>query len=280
MASAPVKSRFLPNRAGDSPFGLDNSLPADKDDKRRHHQVPTEDSFTPDHPLPLFLSRRADEHEQRGSSRLLKASALVITATASAIAIALSLGNPVKGIGDVTASLADMSGLRPRTDQSPPIIQSTQALPPTARGATSRAETAAADQGQTEISEPPSGAVLKQFQAWAAREAREDAQAQAEPAQPLQNTQAKAESEQPAQNARAQVLEDDPAPVRHIRKYRRVRTVQSARAEIRHPRARVQRHQNARVEVRPVQDARAQAQPGQNPQPPQPPSFLQSLGWQ
>jgi hypothetical protein len=239
--------------------------------------VPTEDSFTPDHPLPLFLSRRADEHEQRGSSRLLKASALVITATASAIAIALSLGNPVKVIGDVTASLADMSGLRPRTDQSPPIIQSTQALPPTARGAISRAETAAADQGQTEISEPPSGAVLKQFRAWAARE---DAQAQAEPAQPVQNTQAKAEPEQPAQNARAQVLEDDPAPVRHIRKYRRVRTVQSARAEIRHPRARVQRHQNARVEVRPVQDARAQAQPGQNPQPPQPPSFLQSLGWQ
>ena len=33
--------------------------------------MPTEDGFTPDHPLPLFLSGHADEHEERGSLLLL-----------------------------------------------------------------------------------------------------------------------------------------------------------------------------------------------------------------
>jgi hypothetical protein len=233
--------------------------------------VPTEDSFAPEHSLPLFLSDRAVEHEPRGSSRFLRASIAVIAATVSGIAITLSLENPAKVVADVTASLAEMSGLKPGAET----------LPPTVRSATTRDETAAtlesADQGQTEINEPPSGVLLKQFQAWAASE---HARPQAEAGQPVQNAQAQAEPVQPAQNARAQILEDDPAPVRRIQKYRRVRPVQTARAEIRplrHPRARGPRHQNARVEVRPVQDARAQAQPVQNPQPP---SFLQSLGWQ
>jgi hypothetical protein len=247
--------------------------------------VPTEDRFAPDHPLPLFLSARADERVQRSSSRLLKASALVITATVSGIAIALWLGNPVKVVGDVTASLADTSGLRPGTDQSPPTIQSTpdaQALPPTARGATTSGDEAAAtseaaDQSLTQISEPPSGTLLKQFRAWAANE---DARAQAEPAVPVENAPAQAEPVPPVQNARAQVLEDDRAPVRPLRKHRRLRPLQNARAEIRplrNPRTTVLRHQNARAEVRPVQDPRARDPSVQNAPPP---SFLQSLGWQ
>jgi hypothetical protein len=237
--------------------------------------VPAEDSFTPEHPLPLFLSGRAVEHQPRRSSRLLKASALVIAATMSGIAITLSLGNPGKIVGDVTASLAAMSGLTPGTDQSPSTTQSSAdapALPPRASG-DETAATGPTDQSQTETNKPLSGALLKQFQAWAAKE-----EIRAEPAQPEQKEQAQTEPVPPVQSARAQALEDDQAPVRTIRKHRRGRLLQNARAEIRpHPRARVARHQNARTEVRPVQDARAQAPSVQTGPPP---SFLQSLGWQ
>ena len=95
--------------------------------------MPTKDGFTPDDPLPLFLSERADEPEQLGigiawdraviSSRVLKTSILVVTATAIGFAI-LSVGNPVALFANVTASLVDISALRPGTDQSTPTIQS------------------------------------------------------------------------------------------------------------------------------------------------------------
>ena len=249
----------------------------------------TKGGFTPNHPLPLFLSERTDELEQQRirkvldraviSSRILKTSISVVTATAIGIAI-LSAGNPVTLFADVTASLVDISALKPGTDQSTPAVQSTadaqpvvqstadaQALPPTAkdappvnpppsddktaaRDAPARDEIAAASepagQSQTEISEPPS-------------------RTQVGPVQPTQD-------------AQAQPVQDAPAPVRPAQKHRRVRPVQNARAEIRHvqkPQAKVRREQNARVQVPPVQDARAQDQPVQNAQAP---SFLQSFG--
>jgi hypothetical protein len=230
-------------------------------------EVPMKDNFTSDEPLPLFLCDRADEHQQRVASRLPKASIMVIAAAASGIAIALSLGNPVKLFANVTAPSTDMSALRLGSDQLTPTIQSTadtQALPPTAREAARNDEIAAtfepADQSRSRIREALSGALLKQFQTWAANE---DARVQAEPVQPVQN-------------AQAQVSQDDRAPVRGVRKQRRVRPVQNARAEIRsveNPRARILRDQDARV-VRHAQDGRAQDQSVQNGQAPS-----QSLGW-
>jgi hypothetical protein len=230
-------------------------------------EVPTKANFASDDPLPLFLSDRADEHEQQAGSRLPEARILVIAATVSGIAIALALGNPVKFFADAKPSLTQISDQHPGTDQSTPTFQSsadTQALAPTARDAPIRDEIAAtfdpADQSQSRIREALSGALLKQFQSWAAKE---DARAQVEPVQPVQD-------------AHAQVLHHDRAIDRPIRKHRRVRPVQNAQAEIRpvqKPRAGIRRDQNARV-VRPAQDARAQDQSVENAQPPSP-----SLGW-
>jgi hypothetical protein len=201
--------------------------------------MPTKDGFTPDRHFSLFLSGHADEHK-RGSSRLLRASILFITATVIGIAITLSLGNPVKVFADVTASLTDILARQPGTHQSTPTIQSTadaQALPPTARGTPPHDEITAAfepaDQNQIEISKRPDQALLKQFQAWAAKE---DAQTLVGPVQPVQD-------------ALAQVAENARAPVRHLQRHRHIRSLQSARAEIRP----AQRHRH----VRPVQNARA-----------------------
>ena len=251
--------------------------------------MPTKDGFTPDHPLPLFLCENADELEQAGieqawdraviSSRILKTSILVVAATAIGIAI-LSAGNPVVLFANVMASLVDTSALQPGTGQSTPTIQSTADayLPPIARDAPTRDEIAAAsepaDQTQSKISEPPAGALLKQFQAWAAEE-----DAQALVVQPAQDAQAQDGSAQPVQDAPAQVVQDAPAQVRPMQKHRHARRVQNARAEIRpgrHPRAKVRREQNARAQVAPVQDPRAQDQSLQNAEAP---SFVQSFGW-
>ena len=265
--------------------------------------MPTKDSFTPDYPLPVFLSERADEPEQPGigiawdrafiSSRILKTSILVVTATAIAI---LWVENPAALFANVTASLVDISALQPGTDRSTPTIQSTadaQASPPpvnpgadtesappsddkaAATDAPTRNEVAAAfepaDHRRTEISQPPPEALLKQFQAWAAEQ---DLRARPVPIQPVQDAPA-----QVVQDARPEVVQDARPQVRPTHKHRHVRPVQNARAEIRperHARAKVRRVQNARVQVRPVQDAPAQDQSVQNAQAP---SFLQSFGW-
>jgi cytoskeletal protein RodZ len=247
------------------------------------------DDFTSDHPLPLLLSGHADEHEERGTLLLLNASILLLVASLVAMAIILLWGNPVKVFADVTASLTNISALQPGTDQSTPTIpsaptaqstadaqaiQSTadaQALPPTASGAPTRNEIAAAsepaDQSQTEISEPTSEALFKQFQAWAAE------RAQVGPAQPVQDAPARV-----VQDAPAPVAKNAGAPVQPTQKHRGVRQVQDARAEsrpVQNPRPKVRREQNAQVQVSPVTDARAQGQAVQNAQAP---SFLQSLG--
>lgn len=231
--------------------------------------MPTKDGFTPDHPLPRFLVERADEPDIGEawdgaviSSRILKVGILVVTATALAI---LALENPVALFANVTASLADISVFQ-RGAEPAPTIQSTaavaQPLQPTARDAPARNEIAA-DQSQTEISEPSAEVLLKQFQTWADQE-----DAQAPVVQPAQDARAPVESQQPMQDDQAQVAQNDREGVRPVQKRRHVRRVQNARAEIR-------REQNAGVQARPVQDARAQDQAVQNPQPP---SFLQSLG--
>jgi hypothetical protein len=294
-----VKTRFLLSHGGDCRFlDLDNKVLVDQNNKRGHHPMPTKDDFTPDYHLPVFLFQHADEPEQPGigiawdsaviSSRILKTSILVVTAAAIAI---VWMENPVGLFANVTASLVDISAFQLGTNQWTPTIQSTagaEALSPTARDtppvnsganpesalpsddktaardALTRDEIAAAfkpaDQSQTEIRQPSAGALLKQFQAWAA-----DEDVQALVVQPLQD-------------AQEQVVQNAPAQVRPMQEHRHVRRVQNARAEMRperHPRAKVRREQNARVQIRSAQDAPAQDQSVQNAQAP---SFLQSLG--
>jgi hypothetical protein len=239
-----VKSRFLRF------LDLDNRVLLDKNTKRRHQPMPTEDGFSPDDPMPLFL---AGKPEQQGigkvwdrvviSSRAFKASILVATATAIGIAI-LSVGNPVTLFADVTASRVAKTALQPGTDQSMPTNQFTadaQALPPIAKDAPTRDEIVAAFEAaglsQTEKNgEPSSEALFRQFQAWAAEK---DAQAQIGPVQHAQDLPTQA-----AEKAPTQVAEDARAPLRPMQKHRHVRPVHNARAEIRpmhNPRKKVQR---------------------------------------
>jgi hypothetical protein len=267
--------------------------------------MPTKDSFSPDHPLPHFLSE-----EQPGigkawdraaiSSRIFKTSILGVTAAAIGIAILL-VGNPVALFTTVTASLVDISAPQPGTGQSTPTIQSTAGTQdsPAARDAPTREEITAAlktAQGQAEIPQPSAEAPLKQFQAWASEE---DSRAPVEAVQPVQDARAQVGSVQLVQDDQAQVVQNAPAEVRPMQKHRHVRRVQNARAEIRpvqNPRAKVRREQHARAQVAPVRDpraqdqreqnARAQVAPVQDPraqdqsvQNAQAPSFLQNFGW-
>jgi hypothetical protein len=254
---------------------------ANANNERRHPPMATKDGFQPDRP-PIFLSEPAEEIGQPDfgkaweraviSSRILKASIWAVAATAIGIAILL-VGDPVALVENVTATWVEKPALQPDADPSVPAIQTiagTQDLPATtsdapARDAPARDEIAVAsepaDQKQTEIGQPPTEAfLLKEFEAWAAKQ---DSRAQIEPVPP-------------AQAAPAQVAQDAPAQAQPTKKHRRARSVHNARAEVRtqrNHRARVREEQNARVEV---PDARAQEQAVQNAQTP---SLLQSLGF-
>jgi hypothetical protein len=237
----------------------------------------TKDGFQPDR-SPIFLSEHAEKTEQPDigkawdiaiiSSRILKASIWAVTATAIGIAI-LSVGDPVALVENVTATWVEKPALQPDAGPSTSTIQSiasTQDLPPATTDAPTRDEIAAAvepaDQSQTEIGQPITEDLFKQFQAWAAEQ---ETRAQVEPAQPVQA-------------APVKVVQEAPAQVRPVKKHRRVRSVQNARAEIRpqrNHRAKVREEQDARVQVPPVPDTRAQDQSVQNAQTP---SLLQSLG--
>ena len=236
----------------------------------------TKDGFQPDR-SPIFLSEYAEKTEPLDigktwdiaviSSRIFKMSIWAVVATAIGIAI-LSVGDPVALVENVAATWVEKPALQPDAGASAPAIQSiagTQDSPTTTSDAPARDEIAIAaasepaDQNQTAIGQPPAEALLKEFEAWAAKE---DSRAQVVPVQP-------------AQAAPVQVAQDAPAQAQPKKKHRRARSVHDARAEIRtqrNHRARVREDQNARVEV---PDARAQEQSVQNAQTP---SLLQSLG--
>jgi hypothetical protein len=269
----------------------------------------TNDGFQPDR-SPIFLSEYAEEPAQPDigktwdiaaiSSRILKTSIVAATVTAIGIAV-LSVGNPVALVANVTDWWADRPALQPDTDSSTSTIQpiaSTQDLPTTTTDAPPRNEIAAAvepaDQSRAEVSQSQteagqSQAEIGQNRAEAGQSQAEAGQNQAEVGQPLtealfkqfqawaaeEETRAQAGS---AQSAQASRVQDAPAQVRPVKKQRRVRSVQNARAEVRpqrHHRARVQEEQDARGQVPPIADPRAQDPSGQNAQTP---SFLQSLG--
>jgi hypothetical protein len=251
----------------------------------------TKDGYPPNDHSPLFLSEHADETGQPDiekawdraviSSRILKATIFVGAATAIAIAI-LWVGNPAALVANVTASWIDASALQPATEPPASTVQSTAAaqdLPTPTRDAPTRDETAAAvepaDQGQAGTGQPLTEDLFKQFQAWAAEE---DTRAQAVP---LQSAQASPPTQpaQPLQGPPVRVAQDAPAQAQPAKKYRRVRSVHNARAEIRpqrHARARYREEQRPPAPIAPVPEPRLpEPPPVQNSQTPW---LLQSLG--
>ena len=250
----------------------------------------------PDYPLPSFLAPRAEyepdayehegyeleeyeqqsgfERELRDTSGLLKASIFTLVVAVSGIALALTLGHPVRVMADATASLSDNQsapGTRSAAD-TPPVQSSADARPsaPAPGAALSHEDLTAlaelTNQVRPENSETSPGALLEQFQAWAAKQ---DAQAQApvlaEEAQP------------PVQAAPVQIARDEPAPEEPLQRHRTVSSLRNARAEMPHvqkPKAKIRRAASRQ----PIQDARALQQPVQNANAQQP-SFLQGLGW-
>jgi hypothetical protein len=230
-------------------------------------------------PIPLFLSEQHDQPDAGKnraviSSRIVKTSILVVTAAAIVFAI-LAAGNPRVLFENAMASLFATSTPQDDTGQSMPSIQSTadaQALPPTASEAPTGGEIAVAsktaDQGQTEIRQPPADVLLNKFQAWAAEEA---ARPQVERVQPVQEEDARPQIQrvQPVQDAQAPAAQNARAPVRHVQKQRQVRPVQNTRAKnVRNARAQMRRAQNARAQAQPEQNAQPQARPVQDAQAP------------
>jgi len=198
--------------------------------------------------ISLRLSVHAEEPQQVGilnawdravtASQIMKMSILVVT-TAGIVFAVLSVENPIV-LANATASLVGTSAPQDGT-QSMPKIQSTAdapALLPTASEAPTGDEIAAAfktaNQSQTEISQPPAEALLKQFQAWAAEK---DGRAEV---RPVKNTREHVRSEH---NVRA-----------------KVRRVHNARVHVRpmkNARAKVLQEQNSKAQDRSVQNVQA-----------------------
>ena len=258
--------------------------------------MPTRHDFTSDHPLPVFLSTDTERYEEpRRSSFLLKTTGLfVVAAIVIGGAVTLTLGNPMNlfAVADSAASQADSATAQPTADQSTPPAQT-----PPVQSTADAGQTAGATPGRDDVTaaadnaaEPSSGALLKQFQSWAAQQdaqpqdapaqgaPTQGVQTQVEPVRPIQDTTPQAEPARPAQDAATQPSDDTPAPVRVAQKHRRTRPVQNARAEIRIPRPRpapgARPDRTARADARPPQDGR----PLEQPQQAQSPSFLQSIG--
>lgn len=245
--------------------------------------MPTKDDFDSAHPLPQFLVERDIDDaldEAVPPSRVFKAGILVVTAAAAGIAV-LAAGDPTPLLAWGTAALfGNSTPAIQSTADAPALIPSTtdaQASPPPAGDPPASAELAASEtsgKDQTENSPPPSEALFKQFQAWAAER---ETQARAEPAQPVQDAPAQVAQNAPAQKVAVPDAENVRVPDRLVQKRRHVRAVHNARAEMRtqNLRRHARRAQRARAERPPmqaerppVQDARAQAMPAQNAEAP------------
>jgi hypothetical protein len=245
-------------------------------------------------PVPRFLAEQAEQgfgnvrDEGVVLARLFKVSLLVAAVAVAGVAV-LALGNPLSLFTDATASLAASSSPQPVSEQPPPAVQSAanvpaviqpsadvQAAPPAAGDAPVREEVAAAEPaGKT--TDPASEALFRQFQAWVADQ---DAQAKAEPVQPVQDP------------APAPIMQEAPAPAAEdaqlahpvAQKRRHVAPARDAQADpraqgVRKPAPRPQEAHAARPPVPRVQDARAQEPAPPPPQPTQSSSsFLPIFG--
>jgi hypothetical protein len=151
------------------------------------------DRFPPDDRIPLFLSDLGEEPEQSGirkvvSSEIFRKIVLAFAAAAIVFAI-VSVGNLIL-FASVTASQVSTTAPQDGSGRSTPAIQSTasaEALPRTAPGDDLLAAFKSSFESKTEVDQPKTEALFNQFQAWAAKE---DAQAQVQPPQPVQDARA------------------------------------------------------------------------------------------
>jgi len=218
--------------------------------------VPMNDDSAPDHSLPLFLSSDVEETEQRGSSRILRAGLLGLTALAVGGATLL-LGGPVSRITAVTASFIGTSAPAPSPNNdapaSPaqPIIEA-QAAPPTeAASPQTEAKTPSDPQppaAAPEAAEPKQAdaavdreALFRQFQAWAKEHDSKPQQQESEQKSTTQTTRERsAPPQQAAETTRPVPTRAEPkaaapaaqAPVRAAQKQRPARELRNARAEV------------------------------------------------
>jgi hypothetical protein len=302
--------------------------------------VPADRAETPD---------RAEKPEQPGFAtawrrEMIKAGVLGATAAAIALAV-VSFETPSALVTSATAFFASLSASQDGKVEQVPIVQSSaeiqsgagvqsSAEAPASPAAASQQATSAptasettpsepkaseppadnnvtapvktADQGQPGTGQATTEDLLGRFQAWAARD---NAQAEAQPAQPAPVQPAPAQPEQATVQATgqesAQVTQAKPDPVQDagpaqdaraevetVPNHRAVRRVKHAGTEVRAKqdhnedrkpdhRTQLRREQNARLQAQRVQDIREQERPQERPivQPTRPPSFLESLGF-
>jgi hypothetical protein len=277
---------------------------------------------------PIFRTLIDRDITGAGPLRVIKVSIFGASAAAMLVAGGVLVENPPNLFANTTAYLAALSAPHDTSRDETPVIQSAadaEALPPAASASAANpsmaGEAQAGNEGavsfkigepsEAEIRQTSAGAILGQFQAWAAgkdaqnevrtltpaQEAKENSvqDAQIDPfhevkADPLQK--AKADS---VQEAQADAVQDARAEIQPVHKHRSVhhlkdgpvRHLKEARAEIRakYHRKRLLRAQLTRAQIRPaldaraqdtqVQDNRVQDQPVQNAQPP---SLMQSVG--
>ena len=214
-------------------------------------------------PIPMLLSDTAEEYEPASaatrdtsvvSARILTTSILAASAVAIGLMIIMA-GNPLTLFAKATASSVGSSVPEDGAGQSMPINGSTAGglyfLPALVEEEPTRGQIAAvfntAYESRTEISQPPTEALLKQFQAWAAEE---DARSSGEQERPGQESRAQA-----VQNARAEA-------VRPAQKSRQVQSEHRIRAKVRLRKDARPKH-NVRPQAAPEQDEGLQVRPEQ-----------------
>jgi hypothetical protein len=137
---------------------------------RANRSMAARDDFSPDDPMPLFLSEHADEMEQADfgkardgsviASRILKIGIFAAAAAAIAVGI-LSVPNPLSLFENAKASLIGVSPSEASASPPAPAVRSAaavQVLPPTPMNTPTRDEIAAALKGahqdQAEMRQP------------------------------------------------------------------------------------------------------------------------------
>jgi hypothetical protein len=148
------------------------------------------DRFSPNDPIPLFLSGPVEETELSGvrkvvSSKVFRKAALVFAAVAIVFAV-VSVGNAIL-FASVTASQVGPPAPRDGSGHSTPAIQSTasaEAVPGSQLGDELAAAFKSALENKAAVERARAEALFNQFQAWAAEE---DAQALPGPQQPVQD---------------------------------------------------------------------------------------------
>jgi hypothetical protein len=281
------------------------------------------DFASSDHPLPVFLSSRTEQYEEpKTSSWLRRISLFVMAIGVIGAAMTLSLGNPMNILGlasnspappatdpSASSTVASNDDAQDTKQASPQQTSPQQAAPPTVSPQTAAAlaalaaalpardaapsAAASSPPSESQAGDPP-GALLKQFQSWAATQdtqPAQDTQRQTDQVRPIvQEAQPQAEPPRPVQQAaRPDAADDTPAPAPIMRasapKHHKPRPVQNARAEIRAakpPQAGARPlDRTARADARPAdRNARApqDGRPAEQAPQPQTPSFLQSIG--